>query len=395
MEVPAPSCAGADVEKPASKSARPARVLVIGAYGNTGRGICRLLASRSDVRLRLAGRDPTRLERLASELRGCTAHSIDLLPIQFDRGCDLPAGVDLVVLAAGQTALVPEVARAAIAAGADVFDTHLSAPAKWSGLRAMRPAIEAAGRCIVTDCGLHPGVPGAVVRWVADEGLRLRSAQVFGAFALDWRSLRFSDAVVEEFAEELASMNPSALVSGTWRRSYALQRGIDFGQAVGRRTCTPMMLEEIRELPAVMPTLRDAGFYVAGFGWAVDYLAMPACMLLAGVGRSVRRRAGRLLLTALRRWNRADRYAVVVLEAEGSTATVERCRVRVRVAARDAYALTSACVVAAVEQWLEGRRPTGLWTQAAYVVPAEFFRRIGEMGADVSVVATSPLAAGA
>lgn len=373
-------------------AARLENILVVGAYGNTGRGICRLLASRGDVKLTIAGRDATRLTALAAELRGLSAHPIDVLPLDVAHACVLPAGVDLVVNATSLTALAPAIARAAITTGADAFDTNLSSPAKWSGLRALRPAIEAAGRCVVTDCGLHPGVPGALVRWVAADGLQLLSAQVFGAFALDWQSLRFSEAAIEDFAGELASMDPSALVSGAWRRSFALQRRIDFGQEVGRRTCTPMMMEEIRELPDSMPTLRDAGFYVAGFGWAVDFVAMPACMLVAKAGGAARMLAGRMLLSALRRWTGPDRYAVVLLDAEGRAEGAPR-RVRVRVAAGDAYALTSACVVAAVEQWLQGRRPPGLWTQAAYVVPGEFFRRIGELGAAVSAASTGADAA--
>lgn len=368
---------------------RAASVAVIGACGNTGRGICRLLASRGDVRLTIAGRSATRLAHLASELQRRATHSIGVLRPDVERAIEVPAGVDLVVNASSVTALAPAIARAAIVAGADAFDTNLSSPGKWSGLRALSPAIEAAGRSVVTDCGLHPGVPGALVRWLAAEGLQLRSAQVGGAFALDWSSLEFSDAAVEDFANELTTMDPSALVAGTWRRSFALQRRIDFGALIGRRTCTPMLMGEIRELPDAMPTLQDAGFYVAGFGWAVDYLAMPACTLLARAGGKARMLAGRMALAALRGWTGPDRYAVVLLDANGSTAVGDVRHVRVRVAADDAYALTSACVVASVEQWLDGRRLPGLWTQAAYVMPGAFFRRIGELGATVSVTSAA------
>jgi hypothetical protein len=65
-----------------------------------------------------------------------------------------------------------------------------------------------------------------LAQWVAADGLRLRSAHVGGAFALDWRAQRFSDSVV----------------AGHLRRSYALQRHIDFGPPTGQQTCTPLMM---------------------------------------------------------------------------------------------------------------------------------------------------------
>ena len=56
---------------------------------------------------------------------------------------------------------------------------------------------------------------------------------------------------------------------------------------------------------------------------------------------------------------------------------------RLRVTHPDAYFITAAPVVAALLQYIDGRRPPGLYTQAAFVEPVRFVEDLRSMGVQV------------
>jgi len=56
-------------------------------------------------------------------------------------------------------------------------------------------------------------------------------------------------------------------------------RQADFGFGFGMRPRVPMMLEELRALPQMCPSLRETAFYMAGFNWFVDWVVMPLILL--------------------------------------------------------------------------------------------------------------------
>jgi len=65
---------------------------------------------------------------------------------------------------------------------------------------------------------------------------------------------------------------------------------VDFGPDLGRRYCYPLMLEEMRALPQMFPSISHAGFYMAGVNWITDWLITPVIMgsLLLWPRRAVR-----------------------------------------------------------------------------------------------------------
>jgi saccharopine dehydrogenase (NAD+, L-lysine-forming) len=363
----------------------PHRIVIIGGYGNTGSRVARLLAARADVQLVLVGRHLDRARALAAELAGTAAHPVLAVGADVrDEGQRRTAfdGATLVIAASSTTDHAGAIARSALAAGADTMDTNLSVPAKLAALQALAPEGERAGRCVITDGGFHPGVPGVLVRQAATLLPGLTDAHVGGAFSIDWRALRFSDATASEFVDELTTMDPETLVDGDWQRSISATRTFDFGDAAGNRRCVPWALQEIRDLPALVPTLRSVGFYIAGFGPVIDYLVMPACLVALRILPSQRPRVGKAFLWALRQWTPRGSWAVLQLEAAAGTPYRQ---VVIRVSHPDPYALTAIPVVACVEQLLDGPRRPGVWTQASFVEPALFLRRLESLGVDVRV----------
>ena len=111
-----------------------------------------------------------------------------------------------------------------------------------------------------------PASPGRSIRYA---GLRLPSlttANVGGTFNLPWASLHFSADSQAEFVAELRDMSNSAFVDGV-APELEEPPSFDFGPSLGTRSCAPFFLNELADLPDRIPSLRETGFYIAGFGW--------------------------------------------------------------------------------------------------------------------------------
>lgn len=356
------------------------RVAILGATGNAGRAVANLLRAHAGHDLRLLGRDPRRLSAAEAEVRDRPGNGAVTSAAVADPAALGAAllGQDLVIVAAPVGAQVGPWAEAALDAGCDWLDVLLSMDEKWAVLRALEPRALAAGRCMVADGGVHPGLPGALVRWAA-ERVPLRSAAVAMRFGVDWKRLDFSPATIEEFADELTRYDPRVFKDGRWVRGWRYARTFDLGPPLGRVGCAPMFLEELQEVQGARPGVRDVGFWVAGFGPAVDWVAMPAAALLLRTGAWARRPASRLLAWSLSRFGSTRGPSVVLLEAWGQDGR----RLGLRLECADAYLLTAAPAVTAVLQWDDARRP-GLHTQAGFVDPTRLIQSLPALGVTVT-----------
>lgn len=360
------------------------RIVLLGGYGNTGRRIAQLLARRADVQLVVAGRSRDKATAAAQSLANVAAHAVDAAVIDATQSSARRAlfdGASLVIAASSTSTHAAEIARDAIAAGADAYDTNLSLPRKHEALRALGPEVERRGLTIITDGGFHPGLPGAMARYAASLVPDLASVRIGGAFNIDWNAYTFSDATIGEFVEELATIGPEAYEDGRWIRSWSATRLIDFGEGIGERQCVPWGMEEVRQLPAIMPTLKTAGFFIAGFGRLVDYAAMPAALLALRIAPAQKDRIGRAFLWTLRHWTRRGEWAVLLLNGIGASGR----HVRIRVSHGNGYDLTAFPVVAGVEQLLDGPRRPGVFTQGHFVEPTLFLRRLEALGVAVQI----------
>ena len=164
-----------------------------------------------------------------------------------------------------------------------------------------------------------------------------------------------------------------------WKPTY-----LDFGPPFGRRACAPMFLEELRDLPALLPGLRETGFYVGGFNGFVDGLVMPLALVGMRIapGRLLRPLA-RLMGWGLKRFTRPPFGTLLRVEAAGLSCGKTH-RLNMTVGHADGYALTALAAVACLLQLLDSTisRP-GLQLQALAVEPARLLRDMARMGASM------------
>jgi saccharopine dehydrogenase (NAD+, L-lysine-forming) len=361
--------------------------MVLGGYGVTGSRIAELLLRETNARVVIAGRRLVEAKRLADRLgRGLVGERVSAALADATDAKLLERAlrdVDLVVVASSTSAEVRTVVQAAIEAGTDYFDIQGSAK-KVRFLESVADIIEQNGRCFITDGGLHPGLPGALVRFAAGFMDRTQRANVASLIHLDWQDLELSRSTTTEFAAELSAYLPKKFQQGQWVQSWRDSREYAFGAPFGKRTVRPMFLEELRPLPQRYPSLTETGYYVGGFNWFVDNVVVPLGWIgLRVAGDRAAGPTGRLLAWGLRRFSRPPFGTVFLIEATGW----KRGRlvsVRGSVTHDDAYTLTAIPVVACLQQYLDGSiRKPGLWYQAMAVDPRRFLTDIERLGAKV------------
>lgn len=366
------------------------RIVLLGASGNAGREIARLLTPSlcADDVVVLAGRSADRLAATEAVTSGPATVRVETVDATDDESVRrLVAGAGLVVVTVSLPHRVPALARIVADAGADWYDTMLSSRTKLAALRELGPQLRSSGLCFVTDGGFHPGLPAALVRWAARRIDALETAVVYGGMRLDWRAETLADSTVEEMLTEFADFDMTTYIDGTARPlTWSECPKIDFGPPIGRKSCVPMYLAEMESLPSDIPTLRTCGFYVGGFSTTFDYLALPLIMGLAKVP-ALRREA-----ISLTRWSMArlaspppPHRLSVRLEATGMHAGVPAAA-QLEITGEDGYLMTAAPVVACLRRLIDGTaRHPGLTLQAEILDPDDLLGELEGMGLSVSI----------
>ena len=352
------------------------RIAVFGATGQTGRLICRLLLEDQSFEVLACARTAEKLSQLQVSL-GDTGVRLTTRAVDLHRTADVDKildEADLIVGATSQWRDGMALAARAVESSTHYCGIYLSNPEKWDQLRELHSICLDRGVMVVDDCGTHPGLPAAMIRWIA---LRtpLHSAWVGGKFDLEWNRLGLAAETVTDFVSEIESTDPSIFVEGHWKRGYHHTRQFEFQGRQGHEKCTPMLMEEMREL-AQTGTLASTGFFIAGFGPFIDYAIIPLSMLLSKINRQASRN---LLWWGLQRYASRPRFALIQLEAEveGSGKSV-----RMVVSHDDPYFITAAPVVATIRQMLAAPKP-GVWTQGSFVEPEAFFDSLQQLGIHV------------
>jgi len=364
------------------------KILILGGYGYTGRLLAKHLLVQSKAKIVLAARNIDKLQAYTSQLNSefdgervsaVFADASNALSLH-----DALRGVDLLLVAAPTTQYAETVIRAALNNRTDYLDVQLSSR-KLAILKNLKTDIENAGLCFITEAGFHPGLPSAMIRYAAFHLEQLNSA-ITACFLNMGKTLPYSDAV-NELMEAFKDYQAQVYKNGCWTKPGNYQiRTIDFGDKIGLRKCYSMFFEELRNLPELYPSLIDAGFYVSGVHWFVDWFITP--LVIAGLKvapKNVIRPLGKLLWWGMQTFPKPPYLVLLKMEASGVKAG-KPMNITLTVEHKDGYELTAIPVVAALLQYLDGStRKPGLWLMGHLAEPQRLFSDMEKMGVVVKM----------
>ena len=369
-------------------------ILILGGYGNTGRALARLLLQETDTRLVLAGRNVDKAKRLANELNnsvnenrvcGVYADASDIVSLR-----QAFTGIDFTIVASSTAQYTQQVVAAALEARIGYLDVQYSTQ-KITLLKSRADEIEQAGCCFITDGGFHPGLPAFLVCYAAQYFNQLVSARVGSVIKEDWKSLDVEDSTVYELVELMNDFEMSSFKAGKWKKANLLGMSdyidMDFGGEFGKQYCAPMMLEEMRTLPELYPTLKETGFYVGSFNWFVDWITMPLALVAMRLfPHSAIGPMSKWMHWGLNTFSKPPYGTLLKVEARGEKDGRQKT-VHIIIAHPDGYMFTAIPVAACMLQYLDGSiaRP-GLWLQALIVEPTRFMSDMQRMGITVQMV---------
>ena len=356
-------------------------ILILGGYGATGQPLTRHLLKCTDAKIIIAGRSLDKAKAFADSLNDPRVTFVRVDAADESSLYASLRGVTLCLVAAPTTAHTGQVARACLDAGADYLDIQF-ASSKLTALRALEPEIQKAGRCFVTEAGYHPGLPSALVRYAASHMDLLESAPVAGY--LNIGNVPYTEAV-DELVEAFKNYDARVFKNGAWtkRGSYEMRK-FNFGAHIGQKFCYSMFFEELDGLPAMFPSLKETGFYLASVNLLVDTLLTPLVMLgLKLFPKRAARPLGKLVWWEMTALTKPPYCVVLSVEAKGRKNGSPR-EVRARIEHADGYELTAIPVVAFVEQYLDGSaRKPGLWMMGHIVEPVRLMKDMEAMGANI------------
>jgi hypothetical protein len=363
-----------------------ARILILGGTGYTGRLIARHLLGHSDAVITLATRHPDKAQVCADELNrqylnlrvaAVYADAADILSLRAAF-----RDQDLIVVAAPTTTYAEAVVRTALETGVDYLDVQLGAK-KFACLGSLAEEIERAGRCFITEAGFHPGLPAALVRYAAAYLDTIETATTVGYLNMG-KDLPYTEAV-SELIDVFKDYQAQVYKNGKWTKTGSFEmRKIDLGSDIGPKLCYSMFFEELRPLPEMYPSLKDAGFFISETHWITDWVIMPITWIWLKIIPQAVGPIGRFLWWGMGTFHKPPYRVELQIQASGLKGS-QRTNIRASVAHPDGYELTAIPVVAALLQYLDGSaRKPGLWMMGHFVEPIRLLKDMEKMGVKFS-----------
>lgn len=366
---------------------------IIGATGNTGNKIVRLLLQHTQAKIVLGARNEQALKNLADELM----NQFDPNRISFQRvdildnkslNAFLRYG-DMVIVASGTADYVDRVVQSAIKSNTDYLDIHYSNH-KLELLKKMKGEINESNNLIITEAGFHPGILSALIRYANKRIDELSSAIIGGVLNVNWADINVAPSTEKEFAGELVDFKTEFYEDKKWKKASMWSTGdfitMDVGEPFGSRMMSPMFFEELYDIPNQIPTLEKTGFYIAGNHWFSDYIIMPIVFMgLKLFPRAGLTPFGKLLIWSWARFSKPPYRVVLRLEAKGKTKALV-----LTMSHADGYWFTAIPVVACIKQYLSDQLPrSGLHYMGHIVEPEQLLNDMKKMGVTTEETITS------
>jgi hypothetical protein len=340
----------------------------LGAYGQVGRAVSRLLLQQTGACVVLAGRRIEELSRVAQVLDQPQRVRISVADAGQPESLRAAfRGADLVIFTATARDCVEHVARACLECQCDYVDT-LETEEAMLDLRRLEPEIQRAGRLFVGQCGLAPGMSAVLLRHAHGLFQRLRRARVAMAFTM--KTIERKEQIYDIF-DFVLNNKPVIYEDGRWQpQSLSADRVvIDCGPRFGPRAAVPLDMFETRELPARLQ-LERFGYYATGGSPIVEMLVRRTL----GTLHRLRPRLGWSTLASFALWLTKHQEKLsggaVIVEAEGDGGRDRSLHLLIDT--EDNYGGVAQAAVVVAAQRLDGalRGKTGVHLMGEIVDPA-------------------------
>jgi len=242
--------------------------------------------------------------------------------------------------------------------------------------------VEKAGRLFVTQGGLAPGMPAALVRLAQSSFDCCQECRL--GLALSMKTLERFEQVYDVF-DFVVRTRPVAYQEGAWREaSFKDRRDIDFGERFGRRQAFPIDMVELHILPEQLG-IEELSICAGSPNWIADYLTSR---LIGGLHK-IRPRLGwptlaRLVFRMAKSMANEPAGCSIVLDAWGKKEGRDRTA-RYEVDHEDNYFATAVAVTAFLKQYDGGvfNGITGVRMMGHIIDPERSVRDLRAMGVDV------------
>ncbi|AHF11462.1 hypothetical protein DEHRE_12265 [Dehalobacter restrictus DSM 9455] len=358
------------------------KILILGGTGQTGRLISRHLLEYSEATVTIGTRYPDKAQVFVDELNqqypGLRASAVYANASEAESLRTAFKDQSIVVVAAPTTAYTEIVAQAALQAGIDYLDVQLGSK-KFAYLQSLATEIKSAGRTFITEAGFHPGLPSALVRYVATHMDSIESAITAGYLNMG-KDLPYTEAV-DELVECFKEYQAQVYKNGQWTKKSSYEiRKIDFGSDIGLKRCYSMFFEELQPLPELYPSLKNLGFYISESHWVTDWVTMSIVWMWLKIMPNAVRSIGKLLWWSMGTFHKPPYRVELLVRASGSK-DGQMIQPHVSVSHPDGYELTAIPVVATLLQYLDGSaRKPGLWMMGHLAEPNRLLKDMEKMG---------------
>ncbi len=362
------------------------KIFILGGYGNSGYLIADYLLKETDAEITIAGRDLDKARMAAYQLndkyQDKRSTAVNLSASSFQWIKNAIEGYDYLVLASSSSTFVENVVRACLETNTNYFDTQLSSPQKIKMLRGYEKKINEKGLAFITDGGFHPGLVSAIIRYGSLQFDEAKKAFVHGFARMDWKSYKLSKGTLSEFMTEIKNYNPTIFKKSNWKKAGLLHsKKVYFDREIGVQRTSPYYLEELSELPNLVPSLNEAGFYVCGLDWFTkNFVAPLGYFSFKVIGDLTTKPLVKLFKWSCKKFSKPPYKIKLKLIAEGEKDGRNK-KTEITLEHKDGYVMTAIPVAVSLKQIINGTiNPNGLCFQGNVVEISSFFEDLQKLG---------------
>jgi saccharopine dehydrogenase-like NADP-dependent oxidoreductase len=249
-------------------------MMILGGYGSAGMCISRLLLQETRLNLILASRNSVQATNAAKQLNtefsgNCVqGMQVDATNAKELREAFKYCDTVLVCVPITATKIGGGIVQAAFEARINYIDINLDED-KQQLLQRLAERIKSSGHYFLTEAGLMPGLPSTMA-FLATERFDSFKTLQFGLLERETSGSYGSTVDLLNYAADPAYVYQQ----GAWRKApVTTSRKIDFGPGLGKQSCYPMDLYELRSLPDELG-LEEVGFYAAGMNPVTDLVLL-------------------------------------------------------------------------------------------------------------------------